>query len=182
MRISIVAQVLLSACLGAEVLAKAPSMRNARKYKEHLQQREGRHGSFKKPVEKRQSKQFLTNATAPFAVDSSQLPNMTFAHIGESYAGLLPMDSSDKELFFWFVPTENPDASDEIVIWLNGGPGCSSLDGFLHENGLELRGRFFYTAILTNHLQASSLDARPIPSGSEYICMEYELSPLLLYD
>ena len=24
-----------------------------------------------------------------------------------------------KELFFWFVPTTNPAASDEIVLWLN---------------------------------------------------------------
>lgn len=55
--------------------------------------------------------------------------------IGESYAGLLPIDHTGKELYFWYVPTSNPAAKDEITIWLNGGPGCSSLDGFLHENG-----------------------------------------------
>ena len=57
---------------------------------------------------------------------------------GESYAGTLSIDSNatdENELFFWFWPSTNPDASDEITIWLNGGPGCSSLDGMLQENG-----------------------------------------------
>ena len=42
---------------------------------------------------------------------------------------MLPIGDSEKELFFWFVPTTNPAAKDEITLWLNGGPGCSSLDG-----------------------------------------------------
>lgn len=65
------------------------------------------------------------------------IPDVDF-DIGESYAGLLPI--SDKanetsELYFWFFPSENVNASDEITIWLNGGPGCSSLEGLLQENG-----------------------------------------------
>lgn len=58
--------------------------------------------------------------------------------IGESYAGLLPISSASnetRELYFWFFPSANPLASDEITIWLNGGPGCSSLEGLLQENG-----------------------------------------------
>ncbi|KAF7548895.1 hypothetical protein G7Z17_g6766 [Cylindrodendrum hubeiense] len=31
-------------------------------------------------------------------------------------------------MFFWFFPTENPAGKDDIVIWLNGGPGCSSME------------------------------------------------------
>lgn len=44
--------------------------------------------------------------------------------IGESYAGLMPITSAPNEtsqLYFWFFPSENPEASDEILIWLNGG-------------------------------------------------------------
>jgi carboxypeptidase D len=78
---------------------------------------------------------FLSNKTKPFAVDGANLPDIPF-DIGESYSGLIPIDeTSDRELFFWFVPSDNPAADDEILIWLNGGPGCSSLMGFLQENG-----------------------------------------------
>lgn len=65
------------------------------------------------------------------------MPEVPF-DIGESYAGTLPIDanvSNPNQLFFWFFPSDNPAASDEVTIWLNGGPGCSSLDGLLQEHG-----------------------------------------------
>jgi Serine carboxypeptidase len=56
-------------------------------------------------------------------VNGSAIPDVNF-DIGESYAGLLPISSKaneTSELYFWFVPSENPAACDEILIWLNGG-------------------------------------------------------------
>jgi len=58
--------------------------------------------------------------------------------IGESYSGLMPLSAAKnetREMFFWFFPSENPAATDELLIWLNGGPGCSSLEGLFQENG-----------------------------------------------
>nr|CAB3234489.1 lysosomal protective protein-like [Phallusia mammillata] len=50
------------------------------------------------------------------------------------YSGYLDA-SETKHFHYWFVESQNDPASDPVVLWLNGGPGCSSLDGFLSENG-----------------------------------------------
>ena len=96
----------------------------------------------RKALQTRQTSSYLTNKTsstldvstinrevigwqlAEFAVDGTKIPNVDF-DAGESYAGLLPNGpSGNSSLWFWFWPSSNPDASDEITLWLNGGPGC----------------------------------------------------------
>ena len=51
-----------------------------------------------------------------FAVDGTKIPDVPF-DIGESYAGLLPVSSHSnetRELYFWYFPSENPAAEDEV--------------------------------------------------------------------
>ncbi len=74
---------------------------------------------------------------AEFEVDGNGIPEVPF-DIGESYAGTLPISGNqddENQLFFWYFPSDNPKASNEITIWLNGGPGCSSMLGLLQEVG-----------------------------------------------
>lgn len=59
-------------------------------------------------------------------------PNITF----RQYSGYLNVDSTNnRNLFYWFVESTNNPASDPLVFWTNGGPGCSGLLGFLTEHG-----------------------------------------------
>ena len=44
-------------------------------------------------------------------------------------------DAPQRRLFYYFVTSEHDPASDPLVLWLNGGPGCSSFDGWLFEHG-----------------------------------------------
>ncbi|PVH89092.1 alpha/beta-hydrolase [Cadophora sp. DSE1049] len=72
-----------------------------------------------------------------YAVGGKAIPEIPF-DAGESYSGLLPISTKadeSKKLFFWFWPSKNQSVDNEIVIWLNGGPGSSSLFGFLQELG-----------------------------------------------
>ena len=40
------------------------------------------------------------------------------------------------KLFYWFVESQSDTAAtDPVLLWTNGGPGCSGLVGFLTENG-----------------------------------------------
>ncbi|CCH62977.1 hypothetical protein TBLA_0I03220 [Henningerozyma blattae CBS 6284] len=61
--------------------------------------------------------------------DKSAIPIM--------HAGLMPLagDHTDKEEYFFWKFQKSDFDSPSIVIWLNGGPGCSSMDGAVLELG-----------------------------------------------
>ncbi|XP_001986935.2 venom serine carboxypeptidase [Drosophila grimshawi] len=54
----------------------------------------------------------------------------------ESYSGYLTVDTGyNSNMFFWYFPSETDRESAPVVLWLQGGPGASSLFGLFTENG-----------------------------------------------
>ena len=51
-----------------------------------------------------------------------------------AYSGYLNV-SDTKALHYTFVESQDKPSSDPVLIWFNGGPGCSSLLAFFQEHG-----------------------------------------------
>ncbi|KAL1915359.1 uncharacterized protein VTP21DRAFT_6817 [Calcarisporiella thermophila] len=53
-----------------------------------------------------------------------------------NFAGLINLDeTTDANMFFWLWPRREQVAREKLIIFLNGGPGCSSVENIFLENG-----------------------------------------------
>ncbi|KAF3906821.1 hypothetical protein AA313_de0203470 [Arthrobotrys entomopaga] len=59
----------------------------------------------------------------------------------KQYSGYLDDDKNDKHLFFWFFESRSKPKDDPVILWLNGGPGCSSMLGLFTSLGPSLLDR-----------------------------------------
>ncbi|KAG2377632.1 hypothetical protein C9374_009148 [Naegleria lovaniensis] len=79
----------------------------------------------------------VTTSSPPQRITS--LPGFNGPISFAQYSGYVPVSTNSTEkrfLFYWFVESQSASSSeDPVVLWMNGGPGCSSLDGFVTEHG-----------------------------------------------
>jgi len=64
----------------------------------------------------------------------TNLPGLTTQPSFKHYSGYLKGLNGTK-LHYWFVESQNDPSNDPVLMWMNGGPGCSSMDGMLQEHG-----------------------------------------------
>jgi carboxypeptidase C (cathepsin A) len=77
-----------------------------------------------------------TLAQNPSADKITSLPLWNFP-VGNQYSGYITVTDGleQRNLHYWFVEAATNPSTAPLVLWLNGGPGCSSLDGFFYEMG-----------------------------------------------
>jgi vitellogenic carboxypeptidase-like protein len=67
----------------------------------------------------------------------STLRSNEFANdISMGYAGYITVNKTwDSNTFYWFFPAMNGDSKAPLLMWMNGGPGATSLYGLFEELG-----------------------------------------------
>ena len=76
------------------------------------------------------------------AHEVTSLPGWDYALPSKQYSGFISaqdpatvVPGKERYLHYIFVEAENNPADAPVVLWSNGGPGCSSLEGYLMEMG-----------------------------------------------
>lgn len=77
---------------------------------------------------------FLVVGAIPADDEVTYLPGLSKQPSFRQFSGYLDLPTG-KHLHYWFVESQGKPSDDPLVLWLNGGPGCSSLDGLLTEHG-----------------------------------------------
>lgn len=72
-----------------------------------------------------------TNSTISFVQDSGICETTPGVH---TYSGYLSV-GTNMSMWFWFFEARNNASTAPLALWLNGGPGCSSMIGLFQENG-----------------------------------------------
>ena len=78
---------------------------------------------------------FVVAALASVKPTPVKIDSVSAVYNKDWYSGYLDLDSNTTHMHYFFFPSQNAPATDPVLIWFNGGPGCSSLLGALYEHG-----------------------------------------------
>lgn len=73
-------------------------------------------------------------ATFSSLLDSSSNPGLCDPNV-DQVSGYFRLQEQNKHYFFWAFESRNDPANDPVILWLTGGPGCSSGVALFAENG-----------------------------------------------
>jgi len=71
----------------------------------------------------------------PYFISFSPPANLVVcSYILDRYVGLGETDD-DMQVFYYFVKSENNPQKDPLMLWISGGPGCSSFSALAFQIG-----------------------------------------------
>jgi carboxypeptidase C (cathepsin A) len=53
----------------------------------------------------------------------------------DMYSGYVNVTTAPDYLFYWFFSTRDQNPNAPLIVWTNGGPGCTAMEGATTENG-----------------------------------------------
>eukprot|EP01006_Ploeotia_vitrea_P030048 TRINITY_DN62506_c0_g2_i1.p1 TRINITY_DN62506_c0_g2~~TRINITY_DN62506_c0_g2_i1.p1 ORF type:complete len:501 (+),score=39.90 TRINITY_DN62506_c0_g2_i1:29-1531(+) len=75
-------------------------------------------------------------ASISLCKEITSLPGFKGTIPSKMYTGYLDAGDPETKMFYWFAESENDPANDPVALWVQGGPGASSVkDGLFVENG-----------------------------------------------
>ncbi|WPH00639.1 Hypothetical protein R9X50_00346900 [Acrodontium crateriforme] len=85
-------------------------------------------------TEERDGKTYNVFEHAATGAKMSFVKNSGICETTKGYSGYLSV-GNNMNMFFWFFEARHNPKTAPLAMWLNGGPGCSSLIGLFQENG-----------------------------------------------
>ncbi|KAK9879924.1 hypothetical protein WA026_008428 [Henosepilachna vigintioctopunctata] len=79
--------------------------------------------------------EYIVKGRIEEGVKAAEVNHPAFLNVTH-YTGFFTVNETfNSNLFTWFFPSESDPLNDPVVVWLQGGPGSSSLFGLFGENG-----------------------------------------------